>query len=421
MRIVFASLGSLGDLHPLLALARAAEARGHQCEIALSRPLLDYTRGLGFACQAIRPDLEPTVDLTRHLSHPYFGPERLFREHVFPACRETYADLREICRGADLLVVGELLYVAPLVAETLRLPWANAILSPSSFLSALDPCVLAPTPWVYPLRHLGTWPHRLIMRVGRLVTAGWSRPLQRFRRELGQPPLPNPIFAGKFSPRLVLALFPEFFAAPQADWPRHVVQTGHPFFVQLCAPERAGQIREFFAVGEPPVVFTLGSAMVHDARNFYELAAEAVSRLNGRGLFLLGKNPVPPNLPKGSLAMDYAPLELVVPGAAVLVHHGGIGTTCMALRHGIPSVVVPFGYDQPDNAQRLRRLGVARVIQRSAVSATRLTAALREIWQRPGPKERAAELARKIQPERELAATLDALEKLGADALQRSS
>jgi UDP:flavonoid glycosyltransferase YjiC (YdhE family) len=411
MKIVFASLGSLGDLHPLLAIARAAEARGHTCEIALSRPLVDYTRKLGFTCRTIRPDLEPTVDLVSHLSHPYFGPERLFREHVFPACRETYADLLEICQGADLLVVGELLYVAPLVAETLNLPWANAILSPSSFLSAMDPCVLAPTPWVYPLRHLGTWPHQLIMRIGHWVTSRWARPLQKFRRELGQAPLPSPIFEGKYSPHLVLALFPEFFAPPQSDWPVAVCQTGHPFFTQPIVPAQAEQIRNFLAIGPPPIVFTLGSAMVHDARNFYELAAATLPSLGRRGLFLLGKNPVPPNLPPNCLALDYAPLELVVPGAAALVHHGGIGTTLMALRNAVPSVVVPFGYDQPDNAQRLKNLGVARVLRRESLTSKKIEAALRCILQTP--HDRFRQLAEKIHPEQELAATLDALEKLG--------
>ena len=412
MRIVFASLGSLGDLHPLLALARGAEARGHSCVIALSQPLIAYTEGLGFECRRIRPDLEPTVDLVTHLSHPYFGPERLFSEHVFPACGETYADLLEICRGADLLVVGELLYVAPLVAETLGLPWANAILSPCSFLSSLDPCVFAPAPWFHSLRHLGDWPHVALMQIGRRVTNGWARPLQALLKELGRPPMPCPVFEGKYSPQLVLALFPEFFARPQTDWPSAVFQTGHPFFEQPVNPEQEKKIAEFRAAGPPPLVFTLGSAMVHAAKNFYELAAAALPALGRRAIFLLGKNPVPPNLPPDCLALDYAPLDIVVPGAEAMVHHGGIGTTVMSLRHGVPSVVVPFGYDQPDNAGRLERLGVARVLRRQRLTTRRIEKALRQVLENPTMGSRAREYAQKINPEADLQRSLDALEKL---------
>jgi len=141
MRIVFASLGSLGDLHPLLALARAAGERGHETVIAASKDYRAYVGSLGFEFQPIRPDFTFDTALVGHLFHPRRGPERLMREQVFPSVRETYADLLAAARGADFLVVGELLYVAPLVAAKLGIPWANAILAPTSFLSACDPCV----------------------------------------------------------------------------------------------------------------------------------------------------------------------------------------------------------------------------------------------------------------------------------------
>ena len=116
MRIAFASLGSLGDLHPLLALASASRERGHSTVIAASGTYREYVTSLGFPFHRIRPDLEPDPVAVAHLSHPQRGPERLLREEVFPRVRETYEDLIEAAGGADILVVGELLYVAPLVA-----------------------------------------------------------------------------------------------------------------------------------------------------------------------------------------------------------------------------------------------------------------------------------------------------------------
>lgn len=419
MRIAFASLGSLGDLHPLLALAAVCRERGHGAVIAASESFRPYVESLGFPFHRIRPDLELVPSSVRHLSHPRRGPERLLREEVFPRVRETHEDLVEAARGADLLVVGELLYVAPLVAAELGIPWANVILSPSSFLSACDPCVLAPVPAFHGLRHLGPWPHRVIFALGRLVTSRWGKPLSALRRELGFPAGPSPVFEGKHSPQLVLTLFPEFLAAPQPDWPRAVVQTGFPYFPQPVRPETREKLDRFLTAGEPPVVFTLGSTAVHIGRDFYQSAAAAARSVGCRAVLLAGKNPHPAADPD-ILVLDYVPLGAILPRAVAVVHHGGIGSCAEALRAGRPSLIVPFGYDQPDNAERLRRLGVARILRRNRVSTEILTAGLREVLGDPGLETRARELSRRIRPEADLSCSMDFLERLGRASLTAS-
>jgi len=286
------------------------------------------------------------------------------------------------------------------------------ILSPSSFLSACDPCVLAPAPALHVLRHLGTWPHRLIFAAGRFVTARWGAPLHALRRELGFPPAPSPVFEGKHSPGLVLTMFPKFLAAPQPDWPAQVVQTGFPFFSQPGRPGTMEKLEAFLAAGDPPLVFTLGSTAVHIGRDFYQSAADAARLLGRRAILLLGKNPAPPALGTHGLALDYVPLGSVLPRAAAVVHHGGIGTCAEALRAGIPSLIVPFGFDQPDNAERLRRLGVGRILRRDRVSCETLVTGLRELLATPALAARAREFSRLVQPEGDLNRSLDAIERL---------
>lgn len=413
MRITFASLGTLGDLHPLLAVAQAARDRGHEVLIAASRGFGEYTTSLGFSFLPIRPDLDPARDQVRHLSDPAHGPERLFCEEIFPSVRETYVDLLAACEDCDLLVVGELLYVAPLVAAKRGIPWANAALSPSSFLSVLDPCVLAPLPQLHRWRFLGTVPHRLVLAVGNRVTMRWAKPLFDLRRELGFPRGPNPIYFGKHSPHLTLALFADFFAPPQRDWPPHAVQTGFPFFEQRFTGPNADVLARFLASGPRPLVFTLGSSIVQIADNFYRMAAKAASTLGCRAILLLGKNPVPLDLPDSMLGLSYAPLESIFPQASVVVHHGGIGSSAMALRSGVPSLVIPFTFDQPDNAERLRRLGVGVPMTRCEVSVDLLTIRLRQILDDQKMAARAKELAGRIHPRAELSRTVDALESLG--------
>ncbi|MGC1481477.1 MAG: glycosyltransferase [Chthoniobacterales bacterium] len=407
MRIVFASLGSLGDLHPLLALARAAADRGHHPVIATSECFEEYVTDRAFEFQPIRPKFAFEPALVERLFHPTRGPARLMREQVFPNVRETYADLLAASERADLLVVGELLYVAPLVAAELSIPWANAILAPTSFLSAEDPCVLAPVPGLYPLRHLGRFPYRLTYALGRFVTRRWGARLAAFSRELGHPIKASAIFDAKHSPLLTLALFPQFLAAPQSDWPAQTIQTGFPFFEQPIAPAIQETLDQFFDQGAPPLVFTLGSSVVHIAKDFYATAASVATDLGRRAILLTGSNPHPPDPPDSVLCVDYAPLDRVLPRSAGLIHQGGIGTCAEALRWGIPSVVIPFGFDQPDNAERLRKLGVATVIPRRKFSPTSLAQALKRL-----DSIETKSYADQIHPRTDLATSLDALESL---------
>ena len=256
MRIVFATLGSLGDLHPVLALAHEAQAIGHDVVVAASP---NYEANVTRADIAFHP-LRPAIPQDPKYLEYYFdlkrGPERLLRELVFSHVRDTHADMESATHGADLLVVGELLYTAPVVAEKHGIPWMNIVLAPTSMLSVTDPCVLAPAPFLFPMRHLGTWVHRLAYIAGRLQGQMWAKEFYRFRRERNLPAGPNPIFEGKHSPHGTLVMFPQFFAQPQKDWHGEPFQTGFPFFEQ---PPAAGDdtVVRFLAEGEPPVVFTL--------------------------------------------------------------------------------------------------------------------------------------------------------------------
>lgn len=409
MRITFASLGTLGDLHPLLALALRARERGHEVVIAASSRFADNVAAHGVPFVPIRPTLEPQPEKVRHLNHPSRGPERLLREEVFPAVRQTYADLLDATVGSDLLAVGELLYVAPLVAAKRGIPWANIVLSPTSLLSAIDPCVLAPVPGFHALRHLGSLPHRVLLRFGSRHTLRWAQPYYDFCKELGFPAGANPIFSGKHSPHLTLVLFPESFAAPQSDWPSSVVQTGFPFLEQNADPHTRASVESFLASGKPPLIFTLGSSMVQIAGDFYNLAAQAAEQLGQRAILLTGTDSAGKRYAGQTLALKYAPLESVVPRSSVMIHHGGIGSCAMALRSGKPSLVIPFGYDQPDNAERLRRAGLGLTLRQNQVSISSLTKRIGAILNDVGMRKRADEVARKISPDADLERSLDAL------------
>jgi Glycosyltransferase family 28 N-terminal domain len=142
-RIVIATIGSLGDLHPCLALSLELTRRGHHVTIATTHHYRPKVEALGISFQPMRPDWDPTdPQLIRQCDDLKKGPEVLYRKMLLPELRGTYTDLLSVARHADLLIAGELVYAAPLVAEKLKLPWVSAILSPFSFFSSFDPSVM---------------------------------------------------------------------------------------------------------------------------------------------------------------------------------------------------------------------------------------------------------------------------------------
>lgn len=411
MRIVFASLGSLGDLFPMLALAQALRARGHEPLIAAPAAFGARITALGLPFHPLRPDFPPER-LTYIFGDPVHGGKRLYLETIFPRVRETHADLLAATQGADALVVGELIYVAPLVAAKLGLPWANVMLSPTTVMSVLDPCVLTWFPAGYHLRHLGTWPQRLLLRIARHMTNAWGAPFTALAQELGVKTGGDVLFEGKFSPHLVLALFSPAFGPLQRDWPAASVQTGFPFLAQEPSPDTAARIKAFLAAGPAPVVFTLGTTVVHLAHDFYQLAADTAQALGRRAVLLMGQNP-PPNAPADQvLALDYAPHASLFPHAAAVVQHGGVGGCAEALRAGVPVLTIPVGFDQPDNAERLRRMGVGAVLPHTRVTRETLERSLRAVLADTAMAARAKAVAAAMDPEADMARNVDAIEAM---------
>jgi len=134
----------------------------------------------------------------------------------------------------------------------------------------------------------------------------------------------------------------------------------------------------FLNDGPPPVVFTLGSAAVLTAGDFFLESEKAVRELGCRAVFIAGaESRVRPG--KDVFVAQYAPYSQVFARASVVVHQGGIGTTAQCLRAGRPALVVPFAHDQPDNAARVQRLGTGRTIPRSRYNAARAVRELRTL------------------------------------------
>ncbi len=139
------------------------------------------------------------------------------------------------------------------------------------------------------------------------------------------------------------------------------------------------ELTSFLDAGAPPVVVTPGSANRH-AGPFFAAATEALQRIGRRGLFLTGyPEQLPAELPDTILVRAYAPFSAVLPRSAAMIHHGGIGTMAQCLAAGVPQLIMPMAFDQPDNALRARKLGVARWHAPAEFSADNVASSLGEL------------------------------------------
>jgi UDP:flavonoid glycosyltransferase YjiC (YdhE family) len=174
-------------------------------------------------------------------------------------------------------------------------------------------------------------------------------------------------------------------------------------------------LEEFLAAGEPPVVFTLGSAAVMTAGRFFEFSAKAAMKLGVRAVLLIGadeRNRPRQTLPATICVAEYAPYSKVFPRAALVVHQGGVGTTAQCLRAGKPMLIVPYSHDQPDNARRVQRLKVARVIQRGNYTPMRVARKIQGMLAEPRFALRAKLVAQRLEHEDGVGSACDALEEL---------
>lgn len=420
MRIVLSNIGTLGDTNPLIAIALELKRRGHTPVMALPEVYRPRVAPLGLEFHALRPDIDPTNTILVEMVYDVKkGTERGLREFLFPALRQTYEDLLDAVTRparADLLLVGELNYAGPVVADVAGIPWASYVLAPFSFFSAYDPPVLPPYPGLAKAEMFLPGMGHAIQRVARFVTREWPEPIYALRREHGLAPGRNPIFDAKHSPHLVLALFSRVLGLPQKDWPANVRITGFCFYdADAGNGALPAHLAEFLAAGEPPVVFTLGSAAVLAAGPFYELSAEAALQLGRRAVLLIGsdeRNRPPQKLPDSICVAEYAPYSALFPHASLVVHQGGVGTTAQCLRAGKPMLIMPYSHDQPDNARRMRRMNLSRTIQRKAYKPARVARELRAMLADAELAARAAQVAAQLARENGVRTACQALEEL---------
>jgi UDP:flavonoid glycosyltransferase YjiC (YdhE family) len=409
--VLIVTFGSSGDVHPFVGIGRALKARGHLVTLATN----DYFQtmveraGLGFYGIGTR---EEFLEVTVHpdLWHPLKGARFIASRCMAPTLGPTFDFIRDHNQPGQTVVLANTLAIGAACAhEKLGVPYATAHLSPAIFRSMTHAPVLPKLPY---LPKFPSWAVRVIYWLAdHMVIDPVLRPVYNaFRKELGLPARRGLFRDEIHSPLLTLGLFPKWFCAPAPDWPAQARVTGFPLYDGVDSEPDSQDLTEYLARGEPPVIFTAGSAM-RQGESFFRHAVDAAGLL-GRRAIMLTRFPeqLPRNLPANVSHFHYLPFSRVLPNAAALVHHGGVGSTAQALHAGCPQLIVHFSHDQPDNAARVQKLGAGSGISESSFTGKRAARLLAAMLEDASVRDRAQAVSRLCHPQAWMNETCDLIE-----------
>jgi UDP:flavonoid glycosyltransferase YjiC (YdhE family) len=192
-----------------------------------------------------------------------------------------------------------------------------------------------------------------------------------------------------------IGLYPDWFGTNTGA----ITQTGFVMLDDALVPPLPAGLEAFLAEGPAPLLFTPGSFM-RGADVFFAQSLAACEALGMRAVFLTPySEQIPANLPASIRHERYVPLERLTPRAALLVHHGGIGTCAQGMRAGIPQLVSPLFFDQKDNAERLITLGAGEILAREHYAKTALADKMQSLMNSRQVKQNCAQLASLVDHE----------------------
>ncbi|OYW78149.1 MAG: hypothetical protein B7Z37_00475 [Verrucomicrobia bacterium 12-59-8] len=352
--ILLLPFGSAGDVFPFIWLGRQLMARGHRVRMITACLFEEQARkvGIEFISLGARDEFESMI------RDPRIWKSGIGTKVVFEFAAksvEPYLAAIESCGKVDLMLAPVTAFAGRLAREKYGIPLITVHLQPAVFVSVHETPLLHPIMRLFNKLPVGF--KKLILSLPNPVDLFALPKVRRICEANGVKP-PRSLWREWWdSPDGVLALFPAWFAKPQPDWPANLLQWTFPLEDLSTEQELQPELQAFLANGERPVVFTPGSANVQASR-FFAVAAEAVKRIGCRAVFVTREpKQVPLDLPASILTVDYAPFSTLLEHAAVFVHHGGIGTLSQGFAAAVPQLIMAMAHDQPDNADRLERLG----------------------------------------------------------------
>ena len=418
MKLDIVTIGSRGDVQPYLALGLGLQRAGHTVKILTDPFFESFVRGEGLDFAPIHADPRQALqdDIRKVAGNPFKFIRWLDRRFI-PLTRSFMQDLLASSSHSDAILYSVLAFVASHVASAIPIPSLPVYLHPIHPTRYFHSPGSPGFPDWLPFRGwLNWWSFR-----SSNLAFFWivRKTIDRCRQEvLGLPPVPWKVYASldyAESP-LIYGYSPLVIPKPP-DWGDWLHVTGYWFLEQAAGWQPPAALLDFLQSGPPPVYIGFGSMPEAEALELTALVADALQRLELRGILHEGWGELGASgLPANMFRVQSVPHDWLFPRMAALVHHGGAGTTAAGLRAGVPAVIVPFFADQPFWGERVYRLGVGpRPIPRQKLTADRLTGALRLAVSDPVMRQSAADLGQKIRLEDGVGNAVRAIEQILRD------
>lgn len=413
MDITLVCYGSRGDVQPQLALARALRHVGHQVRLVGPPDFATLAQEHQIAFSPAGADVQ--AHLTNRVkalaqSGQLVWSLRTLRDEMLSMVDDAARDTWQACQGSQL-VIGTGPGSASL-AEKLGVPFVEAAMQPVTPTRAF-PSPVAPT-WLRLGGAVNRLSHSLFEQAFWQLFRGTTNRMRT--RTLGLPPYSwaGPLRRLRKQGLLRLYAYSAHVVPRPDDWPAHHRVTGYWFLPAPAGWRPSPELSAFLAAGPPPVYIGFGSMIGHQAQHTTALVTEALARSGQRGILAGGWGALdrPAQQAEHLFFVDSIPHDWLFPRMAAIVHHGGAGTTGAALRSGVPSVVVPFGFDQAFWGQRVAALGAGpRPIPRPQLRAPRLADAIERMLRDTHMRERAAQLGARIQQEHGTARAIEQIQR----------
>ncbi len=381
MKITIFAAGSRGDIQPCVVLGKGLQRAGYQVCLAAPEDFAAFAQEHDVGFYPLRGDVQQIMasDTGREFmekggANP-IKSIRAIRSLIAPVIMNMAQDAYAACRDADgIICLGVFGAFGHSIAEALGIPIVNVEPTP-----LLPTRAFAAPSWPVQ-RNLGGVHNHLSGIAMLQVVWLWYRPfVNDFRRRLGLPALT----AGRFyrvlrSTPMVSAYSPSVIPHP-ADWPDSVHVTGYLFLDARDDWQPSSELVAFLEAGAPPVYIGFGSMAGRNPERLAGLVVEALARSGQRGLLLTGWGGLRADqVPDNVFVADSVPHIWLFPRMAAVVHHGGAGTTAEGLRAGVPTVIVPFVFDQSFWGARVKALGLGPdPIPQKRLTADRLANAIR--------------------------------------------
>jgi vancomycin aglycone glucosyltransferase len=391
MRILLSTIGSRGDVQPLVALAVQLRALEQDVRLCVPPDFQGWLEGLGFPVVPIGPELRKAMTAAPHSGPPAPpSPERR-RQLAEATVAVQFVTLAAAAQGCDLVVAAAALQIAARsVAERLGIGYVFAAYCPAVLPSSHHPPPILPGVAGQP-RPVAADNRALWDRDAERFADAFGAALNTHRAAMGLAAV-NDVRGHVFTDRPFLAADPVLAPWPEPE-SQAVTQTGAWLLTDDRPLDR--DLSAFLDGGEPPVYFGLGSMRApQDLAAVMLRAARAAGRraIVSRGWAGLSLEDAGTDW----MVIDDVPHAALFERVAAAVHHGGAGTTTAAALAAAPQVIIPQFYDQPYWALRVQQLGVGHAHAPGLPSAESLATALDEVL-RPDVAARARAIAKTMR------------------------